>query len=48
LERIVAVAFPANLRSIEVMKRCAMTSCGLAWHFGREVLKYEARRDLTT
>lgn len=43
LERIVAVAFPANLRSVGVMKRCGMTSCGLARHFGREVVKYEAR-----
>jgi RimJ/RimL family protein N-acetyltransferase len=44
LERIVAVAFPENLRSVEVMKRCGMQACGLAWHFNREVVKYEARR----
>jgi RimJ/RimL family protein N-acetyltransferase len=42
LERIVAVAFPANQRSIEVMKRCGMMPFGHAWHFGREVVKYEA------
>jgi RimJ/RimL family protein N-acetyltransferase len=44
LERIVAVAFPDNLRSVEVMKRCGMQACGLARHFGREVVKYEAWR----
>ena len=41
LERIVAVAFPENRRSIDVMKRCGMTSCGIATHFGRDVVKYE-------
>jgi len=43
LDRIVAVAFTENLRSIGVMKRCGMSYCGLAQHFGREVVKYEAR-----
>ena len=42
LERIVAVAFPENRRSIEVMRRCGMTYCGQARHFGRDVVKYEA------
>lgn len=42
LGRIVAVAFPENVKSVAVMKRCGMTFCGLAWHFGREVVKYEA------
>jgi len=41
LPRIVAVAFPENPRSIAVMVRCGMRSCGLARHFGREVVKYE-------
>ena len=41
LERIVAVAFPENRRSIEVMKRCGMTYEGLARHFDRDVVKYE-------
>lgn len=41
LQRIVAVAFPENHRSIAVMKRCGMTPYGNASHFGLEVLKYE-------
>jgi RimJ/RimL family protein N-acetyltransferase len=44
LERIVAVAFPENRRSIEVMKRCGMTLCGPARHFGRDVVKYQICR----
>lgn len=42
LKRIVAVAFQENQRSVEVMKRCGMTFAGVARHFGREVVKYEA------
>ena len=41
LQRIVAVAFPENDRSIAVMKRSGMTPCGNAVHFGRQVVKYE-------
>jgi [ribosomal protein S5]-alanine N-acetyltransferase len=41
LERIVAVAFPENERSIAVMKRCGMRYAGVARHFGRDVVKYE-------
>lgn len=44
LERIVAVAFPENARSIAVMQRCGMSPCGLAHHFGRDVVKYEVKR----
>ncbi|MGC1381899.1 MAG: GNAT family N-acetyltransferase [Candidatus Baltobacteraceae bacterium] len=47
LERIVAVAFPENERSVAVMRRCGMTPLGRAWHFGREVVKYEACRPAT-
>ncbi|HEX4013332.1 MAG TPA: GNAT family N-acetyltransferase [Candidatus Cybelea sp.] len=42
LTRIVAVAFAENPASIAVMKCCGMRSCGMAQHFGREVVKYEA------
>jgi RimJ/RimL family protein N-acetyltransferase len=42
LERIVAVAFPENLRSIAVMQRIGMRPIGIARHFDADVVKYEA------
>ncbi|MFY9662853.1 MAG: GNAT family N-acetyltransferase [Candidatus Cybelea sp.] len=44
-ERIVAVAFPENVRSIAVMKRIGMQPIGAARHFNADVVKYEALRD---
>jgi RimJ/RimL family protein N-acetyltransferase len=43
ISRIVAVAFPENVRSIAVMRSIGMTPVGLAQHFGMTVVKYEAR-----
>jgi len=43
LERVVAVAFPANQRSVSVMQRAGMTLVGKAFHFGTDVVKYEAK-----
>jgi [ribosomal protein S5]-alanine N-acetyltransferase len=42
LERIVAVAFPENRRSIAVMLRIGMRPIGIARHFDADVVKYEA------
>jgi [ribosomal protein S5]-alanine N-acetyltransferase len=44
IERIVAVAFPENIRSIAVMERAGMRSAGVARHFNADVIKYEAVR----
>lgn len=41
IPRIVAVAFPENVRSISVMRRIGMTPVGLAHHFGATLVKYE-------
>lgn len=43
IARIVAVAFPANLRSIRVMRAAGMSPVGLARHFGATLVKYEIR-----
>jgi [ribosomal protein S5]-alanine N-acetyltransferase len=40
-ERIVAVAFPENVRSIAVMKRIGMRPIGIARRFNADVIKYE-------
>ena len=39
--RIVAVAFPENVRSTAVMRRIGMHRVGRAHHFGAELEKYE-------
>jgi ribosomal-protein-alanine N-acetyltransferase len=39
--RIVAVAFPQNIRSIAVMRRCGMQRVGRAQHFGVDLEKFE-------
>jgi [ribosomal protein S5]-alanine N-acetyltransferase len=44
IERIVAVAFPENLRSIAVMRRIGMRPIGIARHFNADVVKYEVRK----
>ena len=44
ISRIVAVAFPENVRSIGVMRSIGMTPVGLAHHFGATLVKYEAMR----
>jgi ribosomal-protein-alanine N-acetyltransferase len=44
ISRIVAVAFPENVRSIGVMRSIGMTSLGPAHHFGATLVKYEARK----
>ena len=44
ISRIVAVAFPENVRSIGVMRSIGMASIGLAHHFGTDVVKYESSR----
>lgn len=43
ISRIVAVAFPENVRSIGVMRSIGMTLLGPAHHFGATLVKYEAR-----
>jgi RimJ/RimL family protein N-acetyltransferase len=43
IARIVAVAFPENVRSIGVMRAIGMTHVGLAQHFGATLVKYEAK-----
>ncbi len=43
IARIVAVAFPENVRSIGVMRAVGMTPVGLAQHFGATLVKYEAK-----
>lgn len=45
IERIVAVAFPQNVRSIAVLERIGMRSIGAARHFDADVVKYEALRN---
>jgi ribosomal-protein-alanine N-acetyltransferase len=45
VERIVAVTFPENVRSIAVMQRIGMRSIGIARHFNTDVLKYECLRN---
>jgi RimJ/RimL family protein N-acetyltransferase len=42
--RIVAVAFPENVRSIGVMRSIGMTPLGTAHHFGATLVKYEASK----
>jgi RimJ/RimL family protein N-acetyltransferase len=44
ISRIVAVAFPENVRSIGVMRAIGMTPLGPARHFGATLVKYEAKR----
>ncbi len=44
ISRILAVAFPQNLRSIGVMRSVGMTPIGVAHHFGTTVVKYEAKK----
>jgi RimJ/RimL family protein N-acetyltransferase len=46
VERVVAVAFPENARSIAVMQRIGMKPIGIARHFKSDVVKYEALRRL--
>ncbi|MGB8518719.1 MAG: GNAT family N-acetyltransferase [Candidatus Tumulicola sp.] len=41
IARIVAVAFPENLRSLRVMRAVGMSPVGLARHFGSTLVKYE-------
>jgi ribosomal-protein-alanine N-acetyltransferase len=48
VERIVAVAFPENVRSIAVMQRIGMRPIGIARHFNADVVKYEALRSAIT
>ena len=43
ISRIVAVAFPENVRSIGVMRAVGMTPFGLAHHFGATLVKYEVK-----
>lgn len=43
ISRIVAVAFPENVRSIGVMRAAGMSAVGLAQHFGATLVKYEVR-----
>ncbi len=43
ISRIVAVAFPQNVRSIRVMRSVGMTPIGVAHHFGATLVKYETR-----
>jgi RimJ/RimL family protein N-acetyltransferase len=43
IPRIVAVAFPENVRSIGVMRSIGMTQLGTAHHFGATVVKYEVK-----
>jgi RimJ/RimL family protein N-acetyltransferase len=43
IPRIVAVAFPENVRSIGVMRAVGMTRVGLAQHFGATLVKYEIK-----
>jgi [ribosomal protein S5]-alanine N-acetyltransferase len=40
ISRIVAVAFPENVRSIGVMRAAGMAPAGLAQHFGATLVKY--------
>ncbi|MGD0967317.1 MAG: GNAT family N-acetyltransferase [Candidatus Aquilonibacter sp.] len=40
ISRIVAVAFPENVRSIGVMRAAGMSPVGLAQHFGATLVKY--------
>jgi RimJ/RimL family protein N-acetyltransferase len=42
ISRVVAVAFPENVRSIGVMRSVGMKPVGLAHHFGAMLVKYEA------
>jgi len=42
LERIVALAYPANAASIRVMQKCGMRPAGTACAYGRELVRYEA------
>jgi RimJ/RimL family protein N-acetyltransferase len=44
ISRIVAVAFPENVRSIGVMRAIGMTPVGLAHHFGATLVKYETQK----
>ncbi len=44
ISRIVAVAFPENVRSIGVMRAVGMTLLGPAQHFGATLVKYEAKK----
>lgn len=44
ISRIVAVAFPENVRSIAVMRSIGMTPIGLAHHFGATLVKYEIEK----
>ena len=45
IPRIVAVAFPQNVRSIRVMRSVGMTPVGLAQHFGATLVKYQLKKD---
>jgi ribosomal-protein-alanine N-acetyltransferase len=44
ISRIVAVAFPENVRSIGVMRSIGMTPVGFARHFGATLVKYETTK----
>lgn len=44
IPRIVAVAFPENVRSIGVMRSIGMMPLGPAHHFGATLVKYEVRK----
>lgn len=44
VSRIVAVAFPENVRSIAVMRSIGMTRVGYAQHFGATLVKYEMKK----
>ncbi len=45
IERVVAVAFPENVRSVAVMQRIGMRLSGMARHFNADVVKYETVRN---
>ncbi len=44
VSRIVAVAFPENVRSVGVMRSIGMTRVGHAQHFGATLVKYEIEK----
>ena len=44
LERIVAVAYPANVASIAVMRKLGMQAQGMAHHYGGDLAKYGLER----
>jgi RimJ/RimL family protein N-acetyltransferase len=45
LDRIVALAYPENTASINVMRKLGMRPAGTAFVYGRRLVRYEARSD---